>query len=78
MCGSFGNQTELKLIESFYPELFKRISKLEKLVAEKGRTRKIRERYCHWGKDRVGTQAVKAQKTLDEDPLWGCAECALN
>lgn len=75
MCGSFAEPEEIHLVRMFYPELAKRLQRLEERVKDEG---VIRNRIgCRWGGG-PGATGAAAQRKLDEAyPSPACADCSI-
>ncbi len=71
LCGCFADSKELKLIEMFHPEVFKKIKLLEKLIKKEGT--KHAQKNNTWGNGSFSTGDIQNQQTLDESLI--CNDC---
>ena len=77
LCGCFADSKELKLIEMFHPEVFKKIKDLEKLIDKEG-TKNARKNKT-WGNGSFNTTDIENQQTLDSHvESLVCNDCYLD
>jgi len=72
LCGCFAKKDELKLLEMFHPDVFKKIKDLENEIKIKGT--KEAKKYSTWGNG-GNTKDIESQTTMES---FVCSDCILD
>jgi 3'-phosphoadenosine 5'-phosphosulfate sulfotransferase (PAPS reductase)/FAD synthetase len=72
LCGCFAQKGELKLLEMFHPEVFKKIKDLENQIKIKGT--KEAKKHSTWGNG-GNTKSIESQTTIES---FVCTDCILD